>query len=182
MANRIRIGCLADHQDCIPEMTTAFIEAWPEHYGPRGRGAAGADILSFCHQNRPPIGLVALSGARFCGSAALRASTESHAHLGPWLTALLVVPEFRRQGIGSRLIRAVEKLADALGYAGLYARTGTAVALFDRLEWTSFDTVSSGDQRLTVFRRDIAHPCPVVAGSKNPLKTSAVQEKKGDDP
>jgi GNAT superfamily N-acetyltransferase len=140
-----------------PAMAAAFIKEWPGYYGPAGGVDVVTDIRSCCHKTRLPVGLVAMDAKRFCGSVILRPRTESHTHLGPWLTALMVAPTHRRQGIGTRLIRAVEHLAGALGYENLYTRTGTAVPLFARLGWVAFDTVVSGNQLLTVFRKNPTH-------------------------
>jgi GNAT superfamily N-acetyltransferase len=148
----IEIAYLAHHRHLMAMMAEAFTNEWPGYYGPRGEGDAATDIHACCHKERLPMGLVAVAAGRFYGAAILRPKTESHAHLGPWLTALMVVPAHRRQGIGSRLIRAAEHLAFRLGYENLYARTGTAVSLFTRLGWVAFDTITSGNQLLTVFR------------------------------
>jgi GNAT superfamily N-acetyltransferase len=148
----IEIAYLADHCHLVPMMAEAFTNQWPDYYGPGGEGDAPSDLRACLHKERLPIGLVAVTAGRFCGAAILRSKTESHAHLGPWLTALMVVPTHRRQGIGSRLIRAVEHLAFRLGHENLYARTGTAVPLFRRLGWVAFDTIASGSQLLTVFK------------------------------
>ena len=156
MPDLVQIGYLADHTAHVPEMRAAFIAAWPEQYGSAGRGDAAADIHAFCRSDRLPIGLVAVAAGRLWGTVTLRATTESHAHLGPWLTGLLVVPERRRQGIGTRLIRAAEKLAESLGHNTLYARSASAEPLFHGLGWTAVDSVASGHQLLTVFQRQVA--------------------------
>jgi GNAT superfamily N-acetyltransferase len=148
----IEIAYFDHHRHLMPMMVEAFTNEWPGYYGPEGEGDAATDIHACCHEERLPIGLVAVTAGRFCGAAILRPKTESHAHLGPWLTALMVAPTHRRQGIGTRLIRAAEHLAFHLGYDSLYARTGTAVPLFARLGWLAFDTITSGNQLLTVFK------------------------------
>jgi GNAT superfamily N-acetyltransferase len=157
MHEQIQIGYLAKHQNLIPALAAAFIEEWPGYYGPGGRGDALGDLHSRNHKNRLPLALVALCAGHLRGTLTLQATTESHAHLSPWLTALLVLPEYRRQGIGTRLIRAAEHLAGALGYENLYARTGTAILLFTQLGWAACDTVASGKQSLTVFQKKPGH-------------------------
>lgn len=157
MEEQIQIGYLADYRRLIPELAAAFIKEWPGYYGPGGRGDALSDLRSRNHKNRLPVALVALYAGHLRGTLTLQAATDSHAHLSPWMTALLVLPEYRRQGIGTRLIRAGEHLAGALGHENLYVRTGTAVPLFTQLGWTAFDTAVSGKQSLTVFRKKPIH-------------------------
>ncbi len=44
-------------------------------------------------------------------------------HLRPWLAALVVAPEFRRQGVGAALVRALKADAAKLGLTELYLGT-----------------------------------------------------------
>jgi GNAT superfamily N-acetyltransferase len=157
MQAQIEIGYLADHQNLVTELAAAFIKEWPAYYSPGGRGDALGDLRSRNRRNRLPLALVALNDGRLHGTVTLQGTTESHAHLSPWLTALLVLPAYRRQGIGTRLIRAAEHLASVLKFENLYTRTGTAVPLFTRLGWTAFDTAVSGKESLTVFRKKLCN-------------------------
>ena len=56
--------------------------------------------------------------------------------LTPWLAALYVAPEFRKQGIASALVRAIEHHARDVGCAQLYLYTITAEPLYAKLGWT----------------------------------------------
>ena len=152
-----KIGYLDDHRHLLGEMATRFVAAWPGYYGAGGKGDVRADIHSFCSHDHLPIGLVAVApdDVTYLGSATLRKRTESHFQLGPWLTALLVVPEARHQSIGSRLIHATEVLAARLGYQTLYARSATAVALFKRHCWTPIDEIDQEGEHLIVFKKKV---------------------------
>jgi predicted N-acetyltransferase YhbS len=48
---------------------------------------------------------------------------DQRMHLRPWLAALLVLPEHRRQGIGSALVRDLQQHANRLGIGHLYLGT-----------------------------------------------------------
>jgi predicted N-acetyltransferase YhbS len=48
---------------------------------------------------------------------------DQRKHLRPWLAALLVVPEHRRRGIGSALVRDLQRCAAMLGIDTLYLGT-----------------------------------------------------------
>lgn len=48
---------------------------------------------------------------------------DQRTHLRPWLAALLALPEYRRQGIGSALVRDLQEHADRLGIDELYLGT-----------------------------------------------------------
>ena len=55
--------------------------------------------------------------------------------LTPWLAALYVAPEYRKRGIASALVRAVEQHARGVGCKQLYLYTITAELLYAKLGW-----------------------------------------------
>ena len=125
MPGEINIELLADHPDAIPLLCECFERQWRPYYGPGGPGNALRDLQSACRRDNLPIGMIAVDHDNIYGTAALKAeSISSHKHLRPWLAALLVLPEFRRQGIGQRLVAAIERKAGQLGYPVIYVGTG----------------------------------------------------------
>ena len=56
--------------------------------------------------------------------------------LSPWLAAVYVLPEFRRQGIGSQLVRAIEETGKRLLLERLYLFTPDREAFYARLGWS----------------------------------------------
>lgn len=56
--------------------------------------------------------------------------------LTPWLAALYVAPDYRRQGIASALVRAIEQHARNICCNQLYLYTVTAEGLYTKLGWT----------------------------------------------
>ena len=94
-------------------------------FGPDGSGDATTDLRESCNRKELPIAVVAILGGEVVGTAALKTeSVSTHKHLTPWLAALLVRPEFRRRGIAERLIAAIEKKAQELGFHSIYVGTG----------------------------------------------------------
>ena len=68
--------------------------------------------------------MVAFCDGVLCGTAALRpTSLTTHPHLTPWLAALLVAPEVRGEGVGNRLLAAIEGYARSLGFRELFVGT-----------------------------------------------------------
>ena len=71
-----------------------------------------------------PLSLVALVDGQPAGTVNLiQCDSERRPHLFPWLAALVVVPEHRRKGVGSLLVRRVVGEATKLGYDELYLGT-----------------------------------------------------------
>lgn len=125
MTDTVRVELLADHPEALPILKEWFEQEWAPYYGPDGPGDASKDLRDSCNRDALPIAMVAISGDKVCGTAALKAqSVSTHKHLTPWLAALLVGPEFRRRGIAERLIAAVEEKAQQFGFHCIYVGTG----------------------------------------------------------
>ena len=72
----------------------------------------------------------ALVGVEFCGSSAL-------------LRSLVVSPDFRGRGLGSRLVRHIENLARERGVRSVYLLTTDAGSFFERCGYAVAERVSA---------------------------------------
>ena len=128
MANGLKIIPLADEPKHIPVLAEWFVDEWGPYYGSEGPGDALDDLTACTHQDALPSALVALGdGGVLVGTAALRPdSVGSEMAPGPWLSGLLVHPDHRRQGVGNRLVEAIEALAGQLGLEAIYVSTDAA--------------------------------------------------------
>ena len=71
-----------------------------------------------------PLSLIALTDGRPAGTVNLIHNDDAiRPHLHPWLAALVVVPEFRRRGVGADLVRALVGEARRLGFFELFLGT-----------------------------------------------------------
>ena len=146
---------LAAVPDAIPVLAGWFVEAWGPYYGPDGPGDATRDLTACCNRDRIPLALVALNPEEeLLGTVALKSeSVASHRHLGPWLAALLVAPEYRGQGVAAALVTAIEVEARRLGFSELF----TGATGLRRGGWRPLtgEGVSLRGP-ITVYRRDLA--------------------------
>ena len=76
-----------------------------------------------------PIGTCLLVGSEI----------EPNHDVSPWLAGLFVVPERRRKGAGTILVRAIEDQARQRGFSRLYLYTTDAVGFYARLGWSVLD-------------------------------------------
>jgi predicted N-acetyltransferase YhbS len=95
-------------------------------------------------KNAVPLSLVALLAGNPVGTVNLVANdNEERPDLEPWLAALLVVPEHRGQGVGSKLVRALLKEAARLRVRQLYL--GTDIPdYYARLGAAMYEEISGG--------------------------------------
>jgi len=123
--NTPKVELLVDHPEALSSLRELFEREWAPYYGPDGPGHATTDLLESCNREELPIAVVAILDGEVVGTAALKTeSVSTHKHLAPWLAALIVRPEFRRRGIAERLIAAIEKKAQELGFHSIYVGTG----------------------------------------------------------
>ncbi len=105
---------------------------------------------------RAPDFIVACDGARVVGAVAL----ERHGDVA-LLRSLVVDPDYRRHGVGCKLVTAAEQRARALGIAQLVLLTQTAEAFFARRGYEKI--ARSGAPAAVQSSHEFATLCPASA-------------------
>ena len=153
---KLRIEQLADHPEALSILKEWFETEWESYYGPAGPGDAQGDLLAYANRSDLPIGVVALYENELCGVAVLKSeSITTHSHLGPWAAAALVRPLYRRRGIGTELVRALEEIARSLGYSRIYCATRTANRIFDRRSWQFIEQVKYKGEDVSIYEKTL---------------------------
>ena len=106
-------------------------------------------IRSAEHGVPKPLVALTSSDALAGGLAFIAARSPLNDGLAVWINAVLVAPECRRKGVGSRLIEAAQQAASRAGVPRLYALTEIP-ALYSKLDWS----VVSNDDRDFVMTWD----------------------------
>lgn len=97
-----------------------------------------ARMQSYLDDNLLPSTFICLKDQQLTGSAALvKSDMDSHSELTPWLASVFVAPDFRRRGIGSKLVEHVMQRARQAGIARLYLFTPDHAEFYRRLGWSS---------------------------------------------
>ena len=154
MAVTPRIGFLADHPEALSILESLFKTEWASYYGTNGPGDARKDLLAYSNRSLLPVGLVAFFGTEPCGVIALKSeSIITHSHLGPWIGAGIVKPQLRRQGIGAKLLSAIENVARDLEFEAIYSGTSTANTLLLREGWQFIELVEYDSENISIFKK-----------------------------
>lgn len=85
----------------------------------------------------------------------VREEVDPAHNLTPWLAALYVASEFRRQGVASALVRAIKQHARDVGCGELYLYTVTAEPLYAKLGWTARDRFDSHGEKFVLMARTL---------------------------
>lgn len=148
----VRIVPLGEHPEFIAPLARAHHAEWKHLY------TVGPEVLEGllreeCAASEPfPATFVAVDDQSILyGSVSL--VFQDFLQQGtpcPWLSTLVVFPEFRKQGIGRLLVgHAIRHLA-ALGHHELFLYTEDAAAFFARLDFTQV-----GETTITGTRADL---------------------------
>ena len=132
----MRVVPLADRPDLFPTVGRWHWQEW-------GAGAPNVSLGEWTDALRAksgrdgiPITWVALLGGVPVGSVALiERDMPTHPGLTPWLSSVYVVPERRKDGVGSALVAHAEEAARALGVVRLYLYTDSAEGFYAARGW-----------------------------------------------
>jgi N-acetylglutamate synthase-like GNAT family acetyltransferase len=75
-------------------------------------------------------------------------------HLTPWLAAVYVAEESRRQGVGRALVERIVAEARRLGHAQLYLWTGSEAGWYERQGWQRIAATTFFGQPIDVMARE----------------------------
>ena len=88
------------------------------------------------HKNRIPTSFIVIVNDQPVGFACLiEHDMDTHRHLTPWLAGVFVIPDQRKKGIGSQLVRRVMSEAKNLNIKTLYLFTPDRKHFYKRLGW-----------------------------------------------
>jgi N-acetylglutamate synthase-like GNAT family acetyltransferase len=152
------IQYLGDRQEGIPILAAWIYNEWSYLY-------PGATLQDFedllrerINKKSLPLTLVAIEAGEPVGTASLKAfDMETRSDLTPWLTSLYVAKPWRRRGIGSNLVKAIEQKAVELEIRKLFLFTTDAALVdlfYSRLGWI-------------VKEKTIYHSYPVIIMEKD---------------
>lgn len=141
------------------QLAAWYFQEWniaPELYLPRLIALDPTDVeiqLVLFHHDKP----IASGGIHH--KVGLLHIAPEYTILDPWLAVLYTLPEYRKQGLGSILLLALEQAAANCGYSKLYLYTHTAENLYSREGWSHIQKpshlISYKGKRAVVMEKSI---------------------------
>ncbi|TGS74101.1 GNAT family N-acetyltransferase, partial [Mesorhizobium sp. M3A.F.Ca.ET.175.01.1.1] len=80
---------------------------------------------------------------------------DSPHDLTPWLAGLIVEEAYRRSGVGTALVRAVEDHAASAGVGKLYLYTWQARGFYEALGWSAAETFEQAGAPMLLMARKL---------------------------
>jgi GNAT superfamily N-acetyltransferase len=135
------ITYLADYPQYLPTVVGWIFDEWGWEMPSRTQEGIQAEYSLHLNRDRIPLTMLALIEGQPVGSASIFLhDMDTRMDLTPWLAAVYVLPEFRGQGIGSQLVRAIEDVATRLQLERLYLFTPDRADFYARLGWSVLET------------------------------------------
>ncbi len=97
------------------------------------------------HHNSTPLGSIRL----------VNNDMDSHPELSPWLASLFVHQDYRSNGIGTALIRTIEKVASKLKFETIYLFTEDTQSLYQKMGWHVHANETYYNQSVTVMNKHL---------------------------
>lgn len=133
----MKIEYLADHREFIPRLARWMHEEWGYLYPEHTLEIRRQLVTERANKDRIPLTLVAIEDNEPVGTVCLKIDDmDTRPELTPWLASLYVEKTHRRQGIGAKLVAAIESEAARLGVKKLYLFTPDSEIFYASLGWT----------------------------------------------
>jgi len=154
---------LADCRDVVSILAAWIYDEWSYLYPETARQDIENFLQERMNREKLPLTLVAFEEGEPVGTVSMRTfDMETRRDLPHWITSLYVVTQWRRRGIGTRLIEAAEKKAAELEIGKLYLFT-TDVALpgafYAKLGWHVKEKTVYRSVPVIILEKDL-HPLP----------------------
>lgn len=150
------IAYLADHKEVIPILARWFYQEWTYLHPDRTLQDVERLIGERTNTTKIPLSLVAFEGGELLGMVCLKVhDMDTRLDLTPWLAGLYVTAPWRRKGIGTALVSAIEKKSQELQIEKLYLYTPESEGFYSRLGWHVNERVKYHGYPVTIMEKKI---------------------------
>ena len=155
-SKRYSVTTIASRPDLLPTVAEWIWREWWHDRGCTLEQTAAA--FTSDATLGPQQTFVLLDAGQPIGTASLvRQDLEERPDLTPWLAAVIVIPEARRQGAVTHLLDAFDTACRAAGIGTAWLYTSFAERIYTRHGWTLVEMVARpGKRTVSLMRRDFA--------------------------
>jgi len=152
----LRFEFLVDHPEQLPQVATWHHEAFARRNPNASVEKRLQKLMSRPGRRSVPTTVIALVDDTLVGSASLvQYDMVGREDLSPWIASVYVRPEWRRQGIGTRLMQRVESIAWDLGISRLSLFTPDVKSFHETLGWVVLEETVYRGRRTTIMEKGV---------------------------
>lgn len=147
---------LTDTQDSLKQLAKWHHAEW-EHLNPGKTLEMRIEEMQEYLEGKPvPRTFVFKNGDQLMGSAAIiESDMNTRPELKPWLASVYVEKEFRKRGIGSKLVKQIMKYAREIGIETLYLYTEHEESLYEKLGWERISIDEYMERHVVVMKTNL---------------------------
>lgn len=150
------IHSLSTHKEVIPMIAKWFYQEWSYLYPNRTLSDIEQAIGGKRIKNKILTTLVAFEGETLLGTVSLKIhDMDTRLDLTPWLAGLYVAEIWRKQGIGTTLVNAIERKAKEISIRKLYLYTLRSEGFYARLGWLVEERTEYHGYPVTIMEKEI---------------------------
>jgi GNAT superfamily N-acetyltransferase len=154
-----RIVPIAEHLEWVSTIARWHWEEWGHHDPAGSLQSWTAGLAQRTHAAAIPTTFVAIDGDLPIGSACLvEHDMLTRPDLSPWLAGVFVVPEQRRRGIGSALVKHATTAAVAFVAPTLFLYTNGSERVYAKLGWRVREYAFYEGRTVTIMQCDSRPP------------------------
>ena len=134
----MQIDTLARHPKFVEPIVATLNESWGELSPWSNKSTIRARLESGATETGFPHTLVAIAGdGKLAATGSIKLNElPNHPEKIYWIGEIFVLPEYRNQGLGSRVTNALRDYAFANGAPAIYLYTPDQQSLYERLGWS----------------------------------------------
>ncbi|MGH8597020.1 MAG: GNAT family N-acetyltransferase [Gammaproteobacteria bacterium] len=150
----MEIAYLKQYPSFVTRLAQLQAAEWHHLYSDWDAATASAEFAVQHANGRLPTTLIAVREQALLGAVSvIEDDLPGWETLNPWLASLFVLPDFRGQGIGSRLVAAAERLCITQGVERAHLFTESRAQFFANLGWEPLaETVVLGFPAVVMFK------------------------------
>lgn len=136
------LSSLAQYPTFVNQISGWFFEEWGGGIEGRTFGQFSELLNERMNIDKLPVAFVALASGDLIGTASLICNEiSSLPRYKHWLASVFVTPEHRRQGWGTKIVRASVQIAPDYGIDKLVLYTHSHIDFYQQLGWEYLETV-----------------------------------------
>jgi N-acetylglutamate synthase-like GNAT family acetyltransferase len=146
------IEYLADKGQYVKTVSKWQYNQWGINYPDKTEDDYFKKVKKRLNKRMVPTTFIAILDNEPVGIASvIKHDMDNKRHLTPWLADVYVKPEFRKQGIGSKLVKRVREEAKVIGIETLYLFTRHAKEFYLSLDWKIKETTKYHDDQVVIM-------------------------------
>ena len=153
----LTISFLADYPHYLDALASWSFTEWGHYFPNETLMDVVHDYQNYLAKDQIPFAIVAHKDHQAIGTACIfnNDSLPGFDHLTPWLGAVYVIEEYRRQGIGQTLVGRIVDEAKRLGNSKIYLWTGSEARWYQKQGWGLIAATMFFNQHIDVMELDI---------------------------